>query len=236
MFTCIKSFNNFPVLWNLKSKLLFVAFLTNIFWCLPTPQPHLMLASLMSTKCQPHWPLRLLQPPPSLASRPLHTPFLLLEMLLCGSLQGYFFSSFGSLGYPVRKAFHNHASEVPLLFSITAFCSCNYQFVYFLGQYQSFPVVPQRLSFNTIPMRFVQVAVDISLLLLLLTNIPLYEYPKSWFSIVLLMSLGWFPGFGIRLVWTFLSKYFYAHMCLFLLDKHLEVELLSHRVDVYLNF
>lgn len=66
MFTCIKSFSNFPVLWNLKSKLLFVAFLTNIFWCLPTPQPHLMLASLMSTKCQPHWPLQLLNHHPLL--------------------------------------------------------------------------------------------------------------------------------------------------------------------------
>lgn len=121
-----------------------MAFLINVFWCLPTPQPHLTLASLMSTKGQPHWPLQLLQPSPSLTSGPLHTPFLPLEMLLCGSLQGYFFSSFGSLGYLLRKAFHNHANEVPLLFSITAFCSCNYRFAYFLV-YQSFPVVPQRL-------------------------------------------------------------------------------------------
>lgn len=116
-----------------------MAFLTNIFWCLPTPQPHLMLASLTSTKCQPHWPLQLLHPPPSLTSGPLHTPFLLPEMLLCGSLQGYFFSSFGSLGYLLRKAFHNHANEVPLLFSITAFCSCNYQFAYFWGALSVFP-------------------------------------------------------------------------------------------------
>lgn len=63
---------------------------------------------------------------------------------------------------------------------------------------------------------------------LLMTNIPLYSYTiNHWWTFGLLPS---FSLLQTKLLWTFMYKLLYKPILLFLMDKYLDMEFLSHVV------